>query len=278
MTTPITYTNPEIDHSPELPGTLVSLPLGTGPLPPGPNRRVFYFDIDNCLYERSTCIHEMMHVKISQFFSHKLGLNDHEAEILHLTYYKTYGLALEGLVRNHTVDALEYNAAVDDALDLKAALNYAQPLRDMLKRIRASGKYDYLWLMTNAYRNHALRVISFLGIGDMFDGLTYCRYDISPIICKPMTKYYVDCLRSTGIDDTDKQSLRNQSFVDDSELNVKAAHRLGFGHVYHFVESDDDLDKLKRKDDFCEYYGSGNNLESSRIQILRSILDLESYV
>lgn len=218
----------------------------------------------------------MMQVKIHQYFCHTLGLDDKTAHELHLSYYKTYGLALEGLVRNHTVDALEYNAAVDDALDLKAVLSYNQQLRDMLIRIRNCGKYDCLWLMTNAYKTHALRVISFLGVGDLFDGLTFCRYDQSPILCKPMPQYFLNCLGTTGIDHNDPQEMQLQSFVDDSEINVKAAHRLGFGLVYHYVELDEELEILRNTFDFKEYYGDGKNSDRTKIMIIKDILELEA--
>ena len=111
-----------------------------------------------------------------------------------MNYYKTYGLAIEGLVRNHRVDALDYNSKVDDALDLHSVLRYDSDLRKTLIAIKESSKFDYFWLVTNAYKNHALRVISFLGIGDLFDGLTYCDYSKDPIICKPMPEYFTTAL------------------------------------------------------------------------------------
>lgn len=277
---PITYVNPELSGS-EKPGTSIHLPYGFGPIPPAdsakPNK-IFYFDIDNCLYQRSTRIHDMMQDKIHQYFKHSLQLDDEEAHRLHINYYKEYGLALEGLVRNHQVDALEYNAQVDDALDLKRVLHYNQPLRDMLIRIKETHQFDYFWLVTNAYKNHALRVISFLGLGDLFDGLTFCDYSRFPIVCKPMNDYFFHFLdlTHTGTNFRTPGVLKQQYFVDDSEINVKAAHRLGFGNVIHYVEVEEEYKKLKQKDDFEEFYGSGDNSDSSKIRIVRDILDLES--
>lgn len=265
-----TYKNPEIDNP--LPGTQVLLPLGFGPIP-DKNKRIFFFDIDNCLYNKSTKIHDMMQVKIHDYFKSNLNLNDQDAHELHMNYYKTYGLALEGLVRNHKVDALKYNEQVDDSLDLKAVLHYNQQLRDMLSRIRQSGKFDYFWLLTNAYKNHALRVISFLGIGDLFDGLTYCDYSTSPIICKPMTPFFDRCLEITNVD---KDQVSNLYFVDDSEINVKAAKKLGWGHVFHYVETDSDYEKLIKSNDFEELYTTGN--DPSKIKLIRNILDIETSI
>lgn len=270
---PVTYKNPELASATH-PGAQVSLPFGFGPLPPQfRNKKIFYFDIDNCLYNRSTKIHDMMQVKIHDYFKTNLNLDDDEAYKLHMDYYKNYGLALEGLVRNHKVDALQYNSEVDDSLDLKSVLHYNEPLRTMLLNIKQSHKYDFFWLITNAYKNHALRVISFLGVGDLFDGLTYCDYSQLPIVCKPMVPFFEACFRLTNVD---SDHLNAVSFVDDSEINVKAAYKLGVGNVIHYIENDEDYRKVREKEDFYDFYSEENDRE--KVKIIRSILDLEKVI
>lgn len=270
--TELTYKNPEL-ASDAHPGAEVILKYGFGPVPPElKNKKVFLFDIDNCLYKRLTKIHDMMQVKIHDYFKRNLLLDDDDAHSLHMNYYKTYGLALEGLVRNHEVDALEYNSQVDDALDLKSVLNFDAELRNMLLRIKELGEYDFFWLITNAYKNHALRVVSFIGIGDLFDGLTYCDYSSLPIVCKPMTKFYHRCFLAINVNHDDADAMKKLSFVDDSEINVKAALDLGVGHVFHYVEVDKEYDALVKLPDYAKYYGAG------KIKILRSILELEKHV
>lgn len=261
----VVYNNPEITDS--KPGCEVHLKYGFGPVPRDTKfRKVFLFDIDNCLYLRSTEIHDMMQVKIHQYFKEQLLLSDEDANELHLNYYKTYGLALEGLVRNHQVDALEYNSKVDDLLDLKSVLEYNEALRKKLIDLKQTSDYDCFWLITNAYKNHALRVISFLGLGDLFDGLTYCDYAQNPIVCKPMAGFFHGCFDTINVQKPDYTHL---SFIDDSTLNVKAAADLGVGFVYHFVETDDDLRKVNGDADYQKYY------ESGRIRIVRDLLELQ---
>jgi len=48
-------------------------------------------------------IHDMMVVKIRQYFINHLKITDEEAEELQYEYYQSYGLALEGLVRHHKI-------------------------------------------------------------------------------------------------------------------------------------------------------------------------------
>jgi pyrimidine and pyridine-specific 5'-nucleotidase len=45
----------------------------------------------------------MMEEKIQQYFATRLRLSDADARTLAETYYKNYGLALEGLVRHHQI-------------------------------------------------------------------------------------------------------------------------------------------------------------------------------
>lgn len=229
-----------------------------GEAPRSSGERVFFFDIDNCLYRRSTKIHDLMQIYIHRYFKQHLQLSDEEADKLHMHYYKQYGLALEGLVREHRVDALEYNKVVDDALPLEKILVPNPDLRDMLLRMKASKKVDKLWLFTNAYRNHGLRVIHLLGLGDVFDGLTYCDYNSFPLTCKPMEKSFSRALKQAG-------DIRpeNAYFVDDSEINVKAAQHLQWKQVIHYVEMDSDLPQ------------DGELYPSLGIHLIRDILDIE---
>lgn len=223
-------------------------------------------------------IHDMMQVNIHQYFKDTLDLDDECAHNLHVDYYQTYGLALEGLVRNHQVDALDYNLKIDDALDLESVLSYNPKLREMLIRVRELGRFDLFWLVTNAYKNHALRVISILGVADLFDGLTFCDYAQYPIVCKPMTEFYYRLFDTLRVDKDDKEHLSHLYFVDDSGLNVAAAHDLGFGHVFHYLEMDADYKKALQSPKFTEYYGKGDNKDKSKIKIIRLILDLEKNI
>jgi hypothetical protein len=52
-------------------------------------------------------------ISIDKYFETHLSLSQNEANLLHFKYYREYGLAIEGLVRHHKVDALEYNTKVE---------------------------------------------------------------------------------------------------------------------------------------------------------------------
>ena len=132
-----------------------------------------------------------------KFFVKHLSLEPQDAQMLHRKYYTEYGLAIEGLTRHHKIDPLEFNREVDDALPLDDILKPAPQLRKMLEDIDRSKVR--LWLLTNAYVNHAKRVIKLLQVDDLFEGVTYCDYGKMPLICKPSQDMYEKAEIEAGV-------------------------------------------------------------------------------
>ncbi|KAK4130745.1 pyrimidine 5-nucleotidase [Trichocladium antarcticum] len=193
-----------------------------------PPKQVFFFDIDNCLYPKSARVHDLMADLIDRYFATHLSLPWDDAVRLHREYYQNYGLAIEGLVRHHQIDPLEYNAKVDDALPLDGIITPRPQLKKLLADLDRSKVK--LWLFTNAYVNHAQRVIRLLDVGEFFDGVTYCDYRDSPLVCKPQPDMYAKAMRQAGV-----AKHEDCFFVDDSYGNCQKAQELGW-NVAHLVE------------------------------------------
>lgn len=192
------------------------------------SRPVFFFDVDNTLYSKNRRVQDLMGELIDKYFMEHLSLSQQDAFELHQRYYKEYGLAIEGLVRHHKVDPLEYNAKVDDALPLEDVLQPDLPLRELLLDLDTTKVKP--WLFTNAYVNHGKRVARLLGIGDLFEGITYCDYGAARFVCKPHPDMFHQAQREAGASDPSQCF-----FVDDSALNCRAAEALGWTTV-HMVE------------------------------------------
>jgi pyrimidine and pyridine-specific 5'-nucleotidase len=147
---------------------------------------------------------------------------------MHIDYILDYGFALEGLVRNHGIDALDFNKHVDDALPLEKLLSPDPGLRSLLQDIDKTKVK--LWLFTNAYVTHGERVVSLLGVDDQFEGITYCDYGAQPLRCKPHEDVYFKAMEDAGIKDPERGF-----FVDDSAANCREAEKLEWTTV-HFLE------------------------------------------
>lgn len=134
---------------------------------------------------------------IDEYFVKNLSLTRNEAYALHQDYYKNYGLAIEGLVRHHKIDPLEYNRQVDDALPLNDIIYPNPTTRKMLEDMDKSK--IKLWLFTNAYKTHGRRVVRILQIEDLFEGMTFCDYGQEQIVCKPLPEMYEKAMAEAGV-------------------------------------------------------------------------------
>lgn len=191
-------------------------------------RSTFFFDIDNCLYPKSKRVHDLMADLIDKYFQTHLSLSPEEATELHNRYYKDYGLAIEGLVRHHKVDPLEYNRLVDDALPLEDILSPDPKLRKLLEDLDRTKVKP--WLFTNAYVMHGKKVVKLLGVDDLFEGITFCDYAAEKLLCKPAPDMFKKAMKESGA-----VSKKDCYFVDDSALNAKGATTFGWTAV-HYVE------------------------------------------
>ncbi len=143
-------------------------------------------------------VHDLMADLIDKYFATHLSLSWEDAVRLHKEYYQNYGLAIEGLVRHHQIDPLDYNAKVDDALPLDGLITPRPELKKLLADIDRSKVK--LWLFTNAYINHAQRVIRLLDIEEFFEGVTYCDYSQVPLTCKPHADMYQKAMQDAGVE------------------------------------------------------------------------------
>ena len=134
---------------------------------------------------------------IDQYFIKHLELSREDAFKLHQEYYTAYGLAIEGLVRHHKIDPLDYNRQVDDALPLENIIFPDPELRKLLTDMDKSKVK--LWLFTNAYVNHGERVVKLLGIQELFEGMTFCDYAQEKMICKPHPEMFAKAMAEAGV-------------------------------------------------------------------------------
>jgi pyrimidine and pyridine-specific 5'-nucleotidase len=186
---------------------------------------------------------------IDDYFIKHLELTQEDAFKLHQEYYKTYGLAIEGLVRHHKIDPLEYNRQVDDALPLDSIIFPDPHLRKLLDDMdRTKVK---LWLFTNAYITHGQRVVKLLGVEDMFEGMTFCDYAQEKMICKPYPEMFAKAMTEAGVKEMKdcyfvgktfsyKKETIAYNYSDDSAQNCRKAEELGW-NVAHLVEGGEPL-------------------------------------
>ncbi|OAQ33980.1 pyrimidine 5-nucleotidase [Linnemannia elongata AG-77] len=197
------------------------------------DKRVFFFDIDNCLYPKTSGIHHLMKARIEQYFRDS-GISHRDVERLAHRYYVDYGLAIRGLIERHPeVDIRDYDNKVDGGLPLEKLLTPNPKLRAMIESMKVGKK----WLFTNAGENHARRVIRILELEGLFHGMTFCNYLEPQFACKPDRKSFTKAMREAGVRDQDSSLC---FFADDSAPNVDMAVKMGWTAV-HVMDKFKDL-------------------------------------
>ncbi|KIJ70053.1 hypothetical protein HYDPIDRAFT_35492 [Hydnomerulius pinastri MD-312] len=193
-------------------------------------RMIVWFDIDNTLYSARTKISQAMGEKIHEYFVNKLNLGHEEASKLHHAYYTKYGLALRGLTEHHPeIDPLDFDKNCDQTLELETLIEPNPSLNKLFEDLDRSKVR--VWALTNAYIDHAKRVLGILGLQDQIEEIVYCHYEQRQFLCKPDAKYFEDAMDTANISDKSKCL-----FIDDSKTNVLSAKKLGWGRVVLFHE------------------------------------------
>ena len=129
-------------------------------------RRVWLFDLDNTLHDASAASFAPTNVAMTQYIVDHLGLPQGEASALRQHYWLHYGATMLGLVRHHGVKASHFLETTHELPGLESRLRTSAHDRAVLRRLPGR-KY----ILTNAPRNYALRVLNALRLADCFDGV-----------------------------------------------------------------------------------------------------------
>ena len=179
--------------------------------------KYWLFDLDNTLYSGDTKVFDQVDKKMSKFISEKLKVSIEEAKKIQKNYFHEYNTTLNGMVKNHEIDADEFLDFVHDVdLDfLKADKPLEQEISNLV------GKK---FIFTNGSKAHASNVTKRIGIEKLFDGV----FDIveSDFIPKPSIEPYKKII--------EKYKIEPQYciFIEDIARNLKPAHELGMKTVW----------------------------------------------
>ena len=75
--------------------------------------KYWLFDLDNTLYSGDTKVFDQVDKKMSFFISEKLNISVEEAKKIQKNYFHEYNTTLNGMIKNHQIDAEEFLEFVD---------------------------------------------------------------------------------------------------------------------------------------------------------------------
>ena len=134
---------------------------------------VWLFDLDNTLHDASHAAFGPTNQAMNDYMVDHLGVDRAEAARLRQLYWHRYGATLLGLVRHHGVQADHFLEQTHRHPGLEERLRTSAHDRAALHRLRGR-KY----ILTNAPRRYALRVLRALRLLACFDGVI-CIEDMS---------------------------------------------------------------------------------------------------
>ena len=130
------------------------------------SRRVWLFDLDNTLHDASHAAFGPTNLAMTEYMVEHLSLTHQGASELRQHYWNHYGATLLGLVRHHGVKASHFLEQTHRLPGLEQRLRTSAHDRAALMRLRGRK-----FILTNAPRAYALRVLNTLGLATCFDGV-----------------------------------------------------------------------------------------------------------
>jgi len=198
--------------------------------------KFWLFDLDNTLYSGDTKVFDQVDKKMSKFISEKLKVSLEEAKKIQKNYFHEYNTTLNGMIKNHDIDANEFLEFVHD-VDLDF-LKKDEPLKKEIEKLK--GKKI---IFTNGSRAHASNVTSKIGIEQLFDGV----FDIvdSDFYPKPSLEPYKKIIENYKI--VPEYCI----FFEDIARNLKPAYELGMKTVW--IENNEPWAAKYSNEEFVNY-------------------------
>ena len=198
--------------------------------------KFWLFDLDNTLYSGDTKVFDQVDKKMSKFISEKLKVSLEEAKKIQKNYFHEYNTTLNGMIKNHDIDANEFLEFVHD-VDLDF-LKKDEPLKKEIEKLK--GKKI---IFTNGSKAHASNVTSRIGIEQLFDGV----FDIvdSDFYPKPSLEPYKKIIENYKI--VPEYCI----FFEDIARNLKPAYELGMKTVW--IENNEPWAAKYSDEEFVNY-------------------------
>ena len=179
--------------------------------------KFWIFDLDNTLYSGNTRVFEQVDKKMTEYISKKLKVDKEEAKKIQKNYFHEYNTTLNGMIKNHKINAHEFLEFVHDI-----NIDFLQKDMELAKEIERLDGIKIIF--TNGSRKHALNVTKRLGIDQLFDDI----FDIvdCDFVPKPLMEPYKKLVQKHKIDP------KLCVLVEDIARNLKPAYEMGMKTVW----------------------------------------------
>lgn len=186
-------------------------------------RTVWLFDLDNTLHDAGTQVFGELKLSMRAFIQRELRVDADEAARLNLHYWRRYGATLLGLMRHHGVQAAHFLHDTHRLPGLEQRVSGHRHDFEAVKRLPGRK-----FVLTNAPRAYALRVLDALRIAHLFEGVIAIE-DMAMfghLRPKPDARMLRTLAVKLGV------PARRCVLVEDTLVHQKAARQVGMGTVW----------------------------------------------
>ena len=198
--------------------------------------KFWIFDLDNTLYSGNTRVFEQVDKKMTEYISKKLKVDKEEAKKIQKNYFHEYNTTLNGMIKNHKINAHEFLEFVHDI-----NIDFLQKDMELAKEIERLDGIKIIF--TNGSRKHALNVTKRLGVDELFDDI----FDIVDcnFIPKPLMEPYKKLVEKHKIDP------KLCVLIEDIARNLKPAYEMGMQTIW--IKNDEPWAKEFSDSEFVKY-------------------------
>lgn len=179
----------------------------------------FFFDLDDTLYPPASGLWNALSERMTIYIHERLDIPLEAIPEMRKELFTTYGTTLRGLEAIYHIDGRDFLKFVHDVPLEK----YISPNPDLHRILMKIPQQKFIF--TNADQHHAQRVLKFLNLDDLFEGII----DIVAVApyCKPEREAFEIALSKAKPCDA-----HNSVMIDDLAANISTAHELGFFTIF----------------------------------------------
>jgi putative hydrolase of the HAD superfamily len=172
------------------------------------------FDLDDTLYPPSAAMNRGMHERMISFTASFLGIPQEEAERKRGGRHARYGTTLEWLQGEYHIEDIKgYFSWVHPPSEI-SEIQRDPKLRPFLSSLKLP-----MTILTNGPLDHAVRVLEFLNVADLFGEIW--DIDRNNLRGKPHKSAYRNALHASGF------TMEETLFFDDNPSYVEGWEKLG---------------------------------------------------
>lgn len=185
--------------------------------------RVWLFDLDNTLHDAGARVFPELKSSMTLYVQQQLQVDEAEANRLRGVYLARYGATLLGLMRHHGVRAAHF---LHETHLLPGLEQHVSGHRHDFAALRRLGGRRFI--LTNAPRAYALRVLGALRITHLFDGVLSMEDMFCFGHCRPKPDARMLRMVAARLGVPPSRCV----LVEDTLEHQKAARRVGMGTVW----------------------------------------------